>query len=180
MRDGDEIMGLMAEFETPDALLRAAQALRDAGYVGLEAFTPMPIEELYEILGQKRSIIPALVLIGGLFGAVAAFSFMTWTWLIDYPINIGGRPMFSWPSYIPITFEMAVLFGCYSGAIGMLILNRLPLLHHPVFEVPGFERASSDRFFLMVEAEDARFSDVETRRFLTSLSPLNISEVPCA
>jgi len=179
MYEDAPILGLMAEFDSPEALLFAAREMRAAGYVRLEAFTPMPIEELNDILGHKSTIVAALVLIGGLLGAGGAFAFMTWTWLIDYPINIGGRPMFSWPSYIPITFEMAVLFGCYAGGIGMLLLNRLPLLHHPVFDVPGFERASSDRFFMMVDAEDPVFLKAETRRFLASLSPLNIAEVPC-
>lgn len=179
MRDDDSILGIMAEFDTPDALLHAARRLCDAGYTRMEAFTPMPIEELNEILGHERAIVPALVLIGGLLGAIGAFAFMTWTWLVDYPINIGGRPMFSWPSYIPITFEMAVLFGCYTGGIGMLFLIRLPRLHHPVFEVPGFERASSDRFFLMIHASDACFSGAQTSDVLATLHPLNIAEVPC-
>lgn len=179
MHKDASMLGLMAEFDSPEALLLAARELRAAGYVRLEAFTPMPVEELNDILGHKSTVVAALVLVGGLLGALAAFGFMTWTWLIDYPINIGGRPMFSWPSYIPITFELAVLLGCYSGGIGMLLLNRLPLLHHPVFEVPGFERASSDRFFLMVDAQDPGFMEADTRRLLASLSPLNIAEVPC-
>jgi hypothetical protein len=179
MNEGEAILGLMAEFDQPELLVDAARELTDAGYSRLEAFTPMPVDELIDILGRERAIVPALVLAGGLVGAVAAFGFMTWTWLFDYSINIGGRPMFSWPAYIPITFEMAVLFGSFSGGLGMLLLNRLPRLHHPVFEVPGFERASHDRFFLMVEADDACFEIERTREFLGRLDALRISEMPC-
>lgn len=176
----DGILGVIGEFHDPARIVLAARVFKEAGFAHMEAFTPMPVDELTEYLGRERAIIPALVLCGALVGAIGAFSFMTWTWLVDYPINIGGRPMFSWPAYIPITFEMAVLAGSYAGGIGMLLLNRLPRLSHPVFEVPGFERATQDRFFLMVEATDPQFSPERVTALFEEVSALSIAEVPCA
>lgn len=176
----DKILGVMGEFNDPALIVQAARVLKEAGFSRMEAFTPMPVDELTEYLGRERAIVPALVLCGALFGAIGAFSFMTWTWVVDYPINIGGRPMFSWPAYIPITFEMAVLVGCYAGGIGMLLLNRLPRLSHPVFDVPGFERASQDRFFLMVEVTDPCFARDQVTALFQQVDALSIAEVPCA
>ena len=172
------LYGLMASFESSEELREATRRVVDEGYAQVETFSPFPIEEIDDIVGRRARLVPTFVLLGALFGASAAYLMMYGSWVWDYPINIGGRPMHSWPAYIPITFEMGVLFGAFSGVIGMLVLNRLPRLHHPVFEVPGFERATSDRFFLLIEAEDERFEADETRKFLAALEPLTVAEVP--
>lgn len=172
------LYGLMASFESSEKLREATRRVVDEGYTDVETFSPFPVEEIDDILGRRARLVPTFVLIGALLGASAAYLMMYGSWVWDYPINIGGRPMHSWPAYIPITFEMGVLFGAFSGFIGMLVLNRLPRLHHPVFEVSGFERATSDRFFLLIEAEDERFEPTETRKFLAGLEPLAIAEVP--
>lgn len=178
MTDSATLYGLMVEFDSPEALKDAARRVCDEGFKEVEAFTPMPVEGLDDILGHDDKWIAALVLGGALFGATLAFGMQTYSWVWDYPINIGGRPMFSWPSFIPITFELGVLCAALAGFLGMLLLNRLPKLHHPTFEVPGFDRVTSDRFFLMVSADDERFDRHRTAEFLDSLGGLAVSEVP--
>lgn len=178
MTEQSTLYGMMVEFDSPHALKEAAKHVREHGFEQVEAFTPMPVEGLADILGHDDKWIAALVLAGALFGATLAFGMQTYSWVWDYPINVGGRPMFSWPSFIPITFELGVLFGAFSGGIGMFLLNRLPKLHHPTFEVPNFERASSDRFFLMISGDDEQFDRHQTRDFMESLGGTNVSEVP--
>ena len=173
-----ELYGLMAEFEDPDTLKEAACRVCDAGYREVEAFSPMPIEEMSDILGHRDPWIARFVLAGGLTGAVGAFVMQWLSWTVDYPINIGGRPMFSWPSFIPVTFELGVLLAAFSGGIGMLLLNRLPKLHHPTFEVPGFDRVTSDRFFLMISSKDEKFDRRDTRECLEQCGALAVAEVP--
>lgn len=178
--DEQRIYGLMASFETPEELVRAAEQIHERGYRSVEAFSPFPVEGIDEALGRKPDkTIASLVLAGALIGATTAYAMQYISAVWDYPINVGGRPMHSWVSFIPITFELGVLFGAFAGVIGMLLLNRLPRLHHPVFEVRGFERASSDRFFIMIEADDEQFDRDETHSFLRHLSPLEVQEVPC-
>src|SRR5438874_1713207 len=149
--------GLMAEFHGSDDLVAAATAAREAGYTEMDAYSPFPVHGLHEAVGMHTTRLPLVVLIGGVIGGFGGF-FMCWyANVISYPLNIGGRPYNSWPAWIPITFELTVLFEALAGAGGMLALNGLPRLHHPVFNIPGFERASVDRFFLCVEAGDPRF-----------------------
>jgi hypothetical protein len=168
---------LIAEFTEPAQLLEAARRARAQGYRCLDAYTPFPVEDLSEALGYRRTGVPFLVLMGGTVGALGGY-FMEWySMAVDYPINIGGRPFNSWPAYIPITFELMVLVASVTAIVGMLALNRLPRPHHPVFGVPGFERASTDRFFLCVEASDPKFDAAATRQFLHSLQPLSVKEV---
>lgn len=174
------ILGIIAEFNSPERLIVAAKLLKDAGFNQIEAFTPMPLGELDDLIGAERQIIPGLTLAGALIGAASAFVFMTWTLLVDYPINIGGRPLFNWPAYIPITFEMAVLAGCYTAGISLLLLSRLPRLHHPLFEVPGFERASQDRFFLMLKRDDPAFEAARIQGLFERANALRVAEVPCS
>jgi len=167
----------MAEFETPDQLLRAARAAREAGYRTMDAFSPFPIEGLHEEVGFHRTRLPAIVLIAGTVGALTGFGLQYWVSKISYPLNIGGRPLNSWPSFIPVTFEMTILFAALSAVIGMIVLNGLPMPYHPVFGAPRFAQASQDRFFLAIEAEDPKFDREETKAFLESLNPSAVSEV---
>jgi hypothetical protein len=171
------IWGLLAEFDGPSALVAAAARVRDAGYRRTDAHTPFPLEELAEALGARPTILPLLVLLGGLFGCVGGY-FMQWfASTIHYPINVGGRPLHSWPMFIPITFELTILFGGLTAVIGMLALNRLPMPYHPLFNVPRFALATRDRFFLSIEARDRLFDRQETARLLRELGAREVWEV---
>lgn len=171
------IYGLMAEFSDLHELVDAAKAVRDAGYSDFDAFTPFPSEELAEVLDIHHNRLPLLVLIGGIVGMVGGYALAYWTSVIDYPINVGGRPLHSWPSFIPITFECTVLGAAITTVLGMLGLNGLPMPYHPVFNVPRFALSSRDRFFLCIEATDPLFDEELTRRFLERFVPRQISEV---
>jgi hypothetical protein len=172
------IYGIAAEFASHERLLEAARAARDQGYRRMDAYTPFPIEGLVEALGRKRTILPLIVLIGGILGGSGGY-FMEWyANVVSFPLNIGGRPLHSWPSFIPITFELTVLCAALTAFIGSLAMNKLPQPYHPIFHVPNFERASVDRFFLCIEARDAKFDASAVRRFLESLTPIAVSEVP--
>ncbi len=171
------LYGLMAEFATPQELIAAVRKTREAGYSKLDAYSPCPIEGLSEALGFTRNRLPLIVLIGGILGMCAGYGLAYWTSAIDYPINVGGRPFHSWPSFIPVTFETTVLFAAFSAVFGMLALNGLPMPYHPVFNVPRFAAASRDRFFLCIESSDPRFDREETWKFLSSLEPAMVAEV---
>ena len=171
------LYGLMAEFETPDALVTAAEKARLAGYRKLDAYSPIPIEELNEALALPRTRLPKLVLIGGLLGGIGGFALEYFSAAIAYPMNIGGRPFNSWPQFIPVMFETTVLGAALTCFVGMWALNRLPQPYHPVFNVPAFARASTDRFFLCIEAIDPAYKSDETRKFLEGLHPVGVSEV---
>lgn len=168
--------GLMAEFDNPTALVEAATQARLAGYRKMDAYTPIPVEALDEALGLKRTKLPLLVLLGGIGGAIGGFSLESWASVVAYPMNIGGRPLWSWPQFIPVTFETTVLGAALTCFFGMWALNRLPQPYHPVFNVPAFARASTDRFFLVIEAADPRFGD-GTRQFLEGLHPVGVHDV---
>ncbi|TMA80262.1 MAG: DUF3341 domain-containing protein [Deltaproteobacteria bacterium] len=171
------IYGLLAEFDTPTELVTAARKARAEGYRVMDAYSPFPIEELAEALHFHDRRLPLVVLLGGLFGGVAGYALEYWTSVIDYPLNVGGRPLHSWPAFIPVTFETTVLCAALSAVLGMLALNGLPMPYHPVFNVPRFALASRDQFFLCIEATDPHFDRVITRRFLERLDPLSVSEV---
>ena len=173
----DGLYGLMAEFDSPTALVEAANRARLEGYRHMDAYSPIPLHELDEALGLKRTRLPRLVLLGGILGGIGGFSLEAWASYIAYPMNVGGRPFNSWPQFIPVTFETTVLGAALTCFVGMWALNRLPMPYHPVFNVPAFARASTDRFFLCIEAGDERFDPVVTRRFLEGLHPLGVSEV---
>ncbi|HLZ93048.1 MAG TPA: DUF3341 domain-containing protein [Candidatus Acidoferrum sp.] len=170
--------GVVGEFETADELIRAAEKTRLAGYHCFEAYAPFPVEGLSEAIGLKRNAVPLITLIGGLLGGLGGFFFQYWVSVIAYPENIGGRSLNSWPAFIPVTFELTVLGASLSAVFGMLALNGLPRPHHPLFNVDRFARhATSDRFFLCIEARDPKFSVADSSRFLKGLAASNVSEV---
>ena len=169
--------GVMAQFDNPDDVLAAAKAAFAAGYRKLDAYSPLPVHGLADAIGYKRTRLPWLVFCMGIVGAIAGYGLCYWVSVIDYPLNIGGRPFHSGPSFIPVTFELTILFAAMTSAFGMLIANGLPQPYHPVFNVANFARASSDLFFLCIEAEDEKFDMEETTRFLQSLNPQEVSQV---
>lgn len=169
--------GLLAEFATSDELIRAIERSRADGYTLMEAYTPFPLHEVAHALGYKNRL-PLLVFCGGLLGAVTGFALQYWTAVHAYPVNVGGRPLNSWPSFIVVTFEMTILFAALTAVLGMLALNRLPRPHHPVFDVPVFELASRNRFFLLIIARDERFELDATRALLEGTDSLSVAEVP--
>ena len=171
------IYGLMAEFDEPARLLAAARRAYEEGYREMDAYSPFPIEELAEAIGFHRNMVAPIVLAGGITGGLTGFFLQYYVAVINYPINIGGRPLNSWPSFIPITFELTVLFGALFAILGMLALNRLPMPYHPVFNTPGFALASGNRFFLCIESSDPGFDRVKTGEFLKNLGADRISEV---
>ena len=172
-----ESYGLMAEFSTHEELVHAAGKAYESGFRKMDGYAPFPVEGLAEALGKKTRL-PLLVLIGGIIGGLSAY-YMQWDAnVISYPINIGGRPLNSWPAFIPIVFELTVLAAALTGFFFSLGLSGLPEPYHPVFNVPEFERASQDRFFLCIEARDPKFDARQTREFLQSLNPLRVAEVP--
>ncbi|HEX2229342.1 MAG TPA: DUF3341 domain-containing protein [Candidatus Binatia bacterium] len=171
------IYGILAEFDNPEDLVSAARETRHAGYRKMDAYTPFPVEGLNEALELGRTWVPLLVLIGGILGAGLGYFLQYYISVIDYPLNIGGRPLHSWPAFIPVTFEMTVLVAGLFAVLGMLALNGLPMPYHPIFNVPYFSLATHDRFFLCIEAADLKFDRAATRRFLEGLGPRRVSEV---
>jgi len=172
------IFGLMAEFDSPAELVKAAHRTYQEGYRKIDAYSPFPVEELAEAIGFHRSGVPLVVLVGGILGCVSGYLMQYWIHVINYPINVGGRPFNSWPAFIVVTFEMTILFAGLAAVFGMLALNGLPMPYHPVFNVPRFAFATKDRFFLIIFSSDAKYDATATRRFLESLAPRSISEVP--
>jgi hypothetical protein len=169
--------GLLAEFETPDELLHAARRAREAGYLRMDAYTPFPIHGLSDAMGFRPTKLPLLVLAGGIIGGAAALATMWYSATIHYPLNVAGKPFASWPMFIPITFELAVLFAAFSAVFGMLGMNGLPMPYHPVFNAPRFAFASRDRFFLCIESSDAKFQEERVRAFLTDLGSKEVVAV---
>jgi hypothetical protein len=172
------IYGLMAEFADPAMLLVAAREAHAAGYRRMDAFTPLPIDGLADAIGFRRTRLPLIVLLGGLAGAAGGFLMQYWIAVIDYPVDVGGRPFNSWPSFIPVTFELAILSAACAALVAMLALNGLPMPYHSVFNVPRFALATRDRFFLCIEARDSQFDLDATRRFLEALHAKEVNEVP--
>ena len=171
------LYGVMAEFDSPEALMAAAHSARKAGYTKMDGYSPFPIEELDEALGFKKSWLPLFVLLGGLTGVAAGYGLQYWVSVIDYPVMVGGKPYHSWPSFIPVTYELMILFASFAAVLSMFALNGLPMPYHPVFNVDRFSMASNDRFFLCIEAADPKFDLGKTKSFLEQCHPTHISEV---
>ena len=171
------LYGLMAEFDSPTALVAAANAARIEGYRKMDAYSPIPIEELHGALGFHHTKLPMIVLIGGIVGGLGGYGLQYWSSAIAYPMNVGGRAFNSWPSFIPVTFETTILGASLAAVLGMLALNGLPMPYHPVFNAPRFALASRNRFFLCIEARDPKFDRDTTQRFLDGLEPRGVSEV---
>ncbi len=170
--------GLLAEFTSPHELVEAAHRAYAAGYRRLDAYSPFPVEGLSEAMGFRRTRLPLVVFLGGVAGCIAAVVMQYYIAVINYPMNVGGRPLNSWPSWIPVTFELTVLIASLAAVLGLLGLNGLPMPYHPLFNVPRFALASRDRFFLCIEAIDPLFDAETTRGFLTTLGPKEVFEVP--
>jgi hypothetical protein len=169
--------GLVAEFADPDTLLDAIKAARERGYRKMDAYAPCPVDGLAEALGVRFTGVPFVCLCGGLTGGAIAYGMQCYSAVYDYPLNVGGRPLHSWPSFLVITFELTVLFAALSAAIGMLMLNGLPRPHHPIFNTPFFAERNSSRFYLCIEECDRRFDSIETMAFLKAQRPLHVWEV---
>lgn len=174
---GKPLHGLMAEFATPRALAAAVRQVREKGYTRIDAYTPFPVEEVIEALDPPRSKVPAFVLCGGIAGLLAGYGLQWWINVVDYPLDIGGRPFHSWVAFIPPTFETTVLFAGLAALVGMLVVNGLPRPYHPVFNVPRFQLASSDRYFLLVEASDPMFDAGAVREAFAAAEAATVSEV---
>lgn len=170
--------GLMAEFNEPEDLIAATRKAREQGYRWFESYSPFPVHGLSEAMGFRHTKLPIIVLVAGLLGGIGGFGLQAYLTVVEYPLNVGGRPLFSWPSFIPITFELTVLCAAFGAVLGMLGLNGLPRPHHPVFNIPEFANASRDKFFLCLQSRDEKFHLQSSRQFLESLQPTAIYEVP--
>ncbi|MGF1508687.1 MAG: DUF3341 domain-containing protein [Myxococcota bacterium] len=175
--NGNGLYGLAAEFPSGQDLLRAAGAVRRAGYTKFDTFSPLPIHGMEDAVGQRYTLLPWVVFVAAVAGGALGFGLQYWTSVIDYPLVIGGKPLNSWPAFIPITFECTILFAGLTSAIAMVLMNGLPRPYHPMFNTPRFERATVDRFFLCIEAEDPMFDRDATRAFLEEHNPDAVSDV---
>lgn len=172
------LYGLMAEFEDGEKLVIATRRTRDAGYQRIDAYAPFPVDGLSEALGVTHTLLSWIVLLGGIGGGLAGFGLQYYVSVIAEPISVGGKPAFSWPSFVPVTFETIILGAALAAVIGLLLFNRLPMPYHSVFNIARFARASQDSFFLCIEARDPQFDDQKTREFLQSLQPREVYDVP--
>lgn len=177
MSQAEKYYGLLAEFDSAEELIQAAKQTHIAGYRDIDAYSPFPIEGLSEVMGFRKTAVPLTVLMAGICGGLGGFAMQYYAAVISYPLNIGGRPLNSWPSFMPITFELTVLSAAFGAVFGMLIMNGLPRPHHPLFAVPRFGLASRDKFFLCIEATDAQFDRQTTEKFLHDLKATEVTEV---
>lgn len=176
-KDASSIYGLMAEFENADDLVEATRRAHAEGYREIDAYSPFPVEGLFDFVHEHRGRLPRVVLIGGIIGCLVGFFMQYYAAVIDYPWNVGGRPFNSWPAFIPITFELTILFAAFTAVLAMFALNGLPQPYHPVFNVSRFALATRDRFFLCIETTDPKFDPAATKQFLESLHPHGVYEV---
>ena len=171
------LYGVMAEFDSSQDIVDAARQTMGEGFTKVEAYTPLPVEELNDIIHKTRTKLPLIILIGGLAGMAVGFALQWWASTIAYPLNVGGRPQASWPSFIVPSYELTILFAALTAAIGMIIFNGLPQPYHPVFNVERFSRASSDKFFLVIESDDPKFDQQGSRAFLQGLGAKGVYDV---
>jgi hypothetical protein len=169
--------GMVAEFGTAEEVLNAAEQAKFAGYKKMDAYTPYPVHGLSDAIGFRENVMPYMIFFAGLCGVAFGFTLLWYTSTIDYPLNVGGKPFNSLPSFMPISFECIVLFSALTATFGMLAMNKLPKPYHSIFNTPGFERASQDRFFLGIESEDPNYDSEKTRKFLEGLGPIAVNEV---
>jgi hypothetical protein len=170
--------GIMAEFDSAQTIVDAARRVVNEGYTKAEAYTPVPIEDLNIILHKRRTYVPQIALLGGLTGMATGFALQYWASVIEYPVNVGGRPFASWPAFVVPSYELTILFAALATTIGMIALNGLPQPYHPVFNVPRFSLASSDKFFLVIEAVDPKYDGDQTSRFLHEVGAKGVYDVP--
>jgi hypothetical protein len=170
--------GLIAEFESAEALIVATHRSRAEGYQQIDAFSPFPVEDLASAIGFREKFLPFIALAGGATGGIGGYLMQWWMNALDYPINVGGRPLNAWPAFVAGAFELTVLGAVLALLLGMLVLNRLPRLYHPIFNAPGFERVTVDRFFLLIKSEDPYFHEQHTPALLERLGALSVAEVP--
>jgi hypothetical protein len=170
--------GVMAEFDSAQGIVEAARRTMAEGFTKIEAYTPVPIEELNDIIHKKRTILPTISLLGGLTGMATGFALQYWAAVLEYPMNVGGRPFASWTAFVVPSYELTILFSALATAGGMIALNGLPQPYHPVFNTPRFSLASSDKFFLVIEADDAKYDGHRTSRFLHDLGAKGVYDVP--
>jgi hypothetical protein len=173
-----EQFGVLAEFADAEELVAAAKRVYSDGYRRFECYSPQPVEGLADAIGFRRTRLPLVVLCGGITGCLIGIALQYWTTVIAYPLNIGGRPLFSWPSFVPVVFEMTVLFAALSAVLGMLAMNGLPRPFHPLFAIPSFDRATQDKFFLCILGSDPKYHAQSTRQFLERLEPVEVIDVP--
>jgi len=178
MTPATSIYGVLAEFDDADKLITATQRTREAGYQRIDAYAPFPVDGLAEALGVTRSSVSCIVLLGGIVGGLAGYGLQYYVSVIATPLNVGGKPLNSWPSFVPVTFEVTILGAAVAGVVGLLLLNRLPMPYHPVFNVERFMRATQDGFFLCIESADPKFDMQKTKEFLQSLQPREVFDVP--
>jgi hypothetical protein len=178
MKAAMPLFGILAEFSDAERLVAAATRVHEAGYRRMEAYSPMPIEGLADAIGFHRTRMPLVVLLGGIVGAVGGYALQYYVSIIAYPLNIGGRPLNSWPAFIPVIFEMTILAGALSAVLGMLAMNGLPRPHHPLFAVPQFDRATRDRFFLCILRTDPLYHQQTTRQLMETLGAVEVIDVP--
>ncbi len=170
--------GILAEFDDADELVAAAERVHEAGYRRVEAYSPMPVEGLADAIGFHRTRMPLVVVVGGIVGGLSGYALQYYATVVAYPMNVGGRPLHSWPAFIPVTFEMTILFAALAAVLGMLAMNGLPRPHHPLFGVPQFDRASRDGFFLCIMRSDPLYHERTTRNLLESLGATEVIDVP--
>jgi hypothetical protein len=171
------IFGVAAQFGEADQLLAAAEKARSAGYAEMDAYSPIPVHGVYEAMGNRRSILLWIVLCAGITGGLCGFGLQYWISVIEYPMNVGGRPHFSWVSFIPVIFECTILFSALTAVFGMFTMNGLPMPYHPIFNAENFELASRDKFFLCIEATDPKFDEQEVSGFMNTLNAENVCTV---
>lgn len=171
------LYALVAEFDEVDEIMEAAHAARKAGYRKIDAHTPFPVEGLDQALGMENTRLGWIVLAMGIVGLLLGFGMQWYANTIFYPLNIGGKPLNSWPNFVVITFEITVLISAFTAGLFMIGRNGLPRLYHPIFNTPNFESATRDKFFLSIEARDEKFDLADTKSFLEGLGASRVSEV---